>query len=248
VSNEESSARKAPPAGPDTFVKKACRSVGCACGNPEPAGNGVSRRSFMKTMGVSAAASSRSAAAAKASGLLGDAEQQENAGPLIVGPKPILLNLFVNGRITQVQAEPSATLLEALRLKLNLTGSKEICDRGACGGCSVLMDGKLVNSCMMLAIDAASSQITTVEGLEKGDKLDPVQEAFIKHDAMQCGYCTPGFVVASRALLNSNPKPTLDQIKHALGGNICRCGTYTNIFNAVLEASGQAPLTDQKGA
>jgi aerobic-type carbon monoxide dehydrogenase small subunit (CoxS/CutS family) len=99
---------------------------------------------------------------------------------------------------------------------------------------------------MMLAVDAIGSEITTVEGLVKGDKLDPVQVAFVKHDALQCGFCTPGLVVASRVLLNDIPKPTLDQIKHYLSGNICRCGTYTNVFNAVFEASGQSPVADSQ--
>jgi aerobic-type carbon monoxide dehydrogenase small subunit (CoxS/CutS family) len=146
----------------------------------------------------------------------------------------------------KLKVEPATTLLEALRIQLGLTGSKEVCDRGACGACSVLMDGKIVNSCLTLAVDAVGTQLTTVEGLAKDGKLDPIQEAFVRHDAMQCGYCTPGFVVASRALLNAKPKPTLEEIKHYLSGNICRCGTYGNMFNAVLEASGQPVVMDQK--
>ena len=110
-----------------------------------------------------------------------------------------------------------------------------------------MVDGKLVASCMMLAVDAIGAEVTTVEGLANGDELDPVQEAFVKHDALQCGFCTPGLVMASRALLDENPKPTLDEIKAGLSGNICRCGTYNNIFNAVLEASGQKPMVDGKG-
>jgi xanthine dehydrogenase YagT iron-sulfur-binding subunit len=157
------------------------------------------------------------------------------------------ITLSVNGKPTQLKVEPASTLLDALRLHLGLTGPKEICDRGACGGCSVLIDGKLMNSCMTLALDAVGAQVTTIEGLAKGDKLDPVQESFIRHDALQCGYCTPGLVMACRALLNETPKPTLDQIKRGLSGNICRCGTYTNVFNAALEASGQSPVMDQKG-
>jgi xanthine dehydrogenase YagT iron-sulfur-binding subunit len=143
--------------------------------------------------------------------------------------------------------DPATTLLDALRIQCDLTGSKEICDRGSCGGCSVLIDGKLVASCMMLAIDAEGAEITTAEGIANGDQLDPVQESFIRHDALQCGYCTPGLIVACRALLNENPEPTLDEIRRGLSGNICRCGTYTNIFNAVLDASGRRPIVDQKG-
>ena len=166
----------------------------------------------------------------------------------VIGPGPTEVTLKVNGKPFKTTIEPATTLLDALRMNLNLTGSKEICDRGSCGGCSVVVDGKLTVSCMMLATDAIGADVTTVEGLAQGSRLDPVQEAFIKHDALQCGYCTPGLLMASRALLDSNPKPTLDEIKQGLSGNICRCGTYTNIFNAVLEASGQPPVMDTKGA
>ena len=205
-------------------------------------GNGdqfnVSRRSFIQTLGVSAAAG---ALQAKAAALV---EDRRPDGPAVLGPDPVAIELKVNGKATPLTVEPATTLLEALRLHAGLTGSKEICDRGSCGGCSVIIDGKLMVSCMLLAVDTVGSEITTIEGLAKGDKLDPVQEMFVKHDALQCGYCTPGLVMASRSLLNDIPKPTLDQIKHWLSGNICRCGTYTNIFNAVLEASGQSPVSD----
>jgi xanthine dehydrogenase YagT iron-sulfur-binding subunit len=207
---------------------------------------GVSRRSFIQTLGVSAAAGSVIQAA--------QAIERERAVPAagpevpIQGPDPVDVTLKINGKPLTAKLEPATTLLEALRVHLGLTGAKEICDRGSCGGCSVLVDGKLTVSCMMLAADAVGAEITTIEGLAQGDKLDPIQECFVKHDALQCGYCTPGLVMASKALLMNNPKPTLDQIKHGLAGNICRCGTYTNIFNAVLEASGQPPIQDAKGA
>lgn len=204
---------------------------------------GVSRRSFIQTLGASAAAT---ALADRVTAATRPAPAAD--GPAILGPEPIEITLKVNGKDLKAKVDPAATLLQTLRLNLNLTGSKEICDRGSCGGCSVLIDGKLIVSCMMLATDAVGSEITTVEGLDKNGKLDPVQEAFIKHDAMQCGYCTPGLVMATRWLLNDVPKPTLDQIKKYLSGNICRCGTYTNIFNAALEASGQSPIMDGKGA
>ncbi len=203
--------------------------------------SGVTRRSFMKTLGVSAAVSSISAAVEVKA-----AELAEHAGPQVLGPDPVDITLNINGKAMSLKVEPATTLLEALRIQLGLTGSKEVCDRGACGACSVLVDGKIMNSCLTLAVDVVGTQVTTVEGLAKDGKLDPIQEAFVRHDAMQCGYCTPGFVVASRALLNAKPKPTLDEIKHYLSGNICRCGTYGNMFNAVLEASGQAVIMDQK--
>lgn len=196
----------------------------------------------MKTVGVSATVTTLSGIA-EAHAL---AREQE-AGDQLLGPGPISIVFTVNGKSAEMRVEPSTTLAEALRFQLGLTGTKVICDRGACGGCSVIVNGKLANACMMLVIDAQGASITTIEGIAKGGKLDPVQESYLRHDALQCGYCTPGFIVATRVLLDDVPKPTLDQIKKALGGNICRCGTYTNIFNAALEASGQAPIMDQKG-
>ncbi|MCX5689613.1 MAG: (2Fe-2S)-binding protein [Planctomycetota bacterium] len=201
----------------------------------------VSRRNFMQSLGVSAAAAS---VAGSAKALAAGTKAGEPGAMATLGPGAVDIALTVNGTKHSVKVEPCTTLLETLRHHIGLTGSKEICDRGSCGGCSVLIDGKLMVSCMMLAVDAAGSSITTIEGLEKNGALDPLQEAFIRHDALQCGYCTPGFVIASKWLLNTNPNPTLAQIKHAMAGNICRCGTYTNIFNAVLDASGQAPLMD----
>ncbi len=206
---------------------------------------GVSRRSFIQTLGASAAAT---ALADRVTAATEGGREKGADGPTILGPDPVEITLGVNGKDLKAKVDPSATLLQVLRLNLNLTGAKEICDRGSCGGCSVLIDGKLHVSCMMLAVDAVGAKITTVEGLEKDGKLDPVQEAFIKHDAMQCGYCTPGLVMATRWLLNEVPKPTMGQIQKYLAGNVCRCGTYTNVFNAALEASGQSPIMDGKGA
>jgi xanthine dehydrogenase YagT iron-sulfur-binding subunit len=210
---------------------------------------GVSRRSFLQTLGVSAAASAVAAraeealAAQNASGK----DQVAAANVPVLGPEPIRITLNVNGQPMATLIDPATALMESLRWHLNLTGTKEVCDRGACGACSVLVDGKLVASCMMLAIDAVGSQVTTIEGLGTPENLDPVQQAFIKHDALQCGFCTPGLVVASRALLNQHPRPTMEQIKVGLSGNLCRCGTYMNVFNAVLEASGQDPIADAGG-
>lgn len=217
---------------------------------PGPGKASVSRRSFIKGVGVSAAASSL-AAAAHASGLagLGDEPEKKDGGAGVMGPDAVAITLSINGKQMPVTVDPASTLLEVLRINLGLTGAKEVCDRGACGACSVILDGKLVVSCLTLAVDCVGSRITTVEGLgapDAGGGLDPVQVAFVKHDAMQCGYCTPGFVVASRVLLNNNPKPTLTDIKRGLSGNICKCGTYTNMFNAVLEASGQPVIVEQK--
>lgn len=205
-----------------------------------PDRDGVSRRSFLQTMGLSAAAG------AVAGTREAVAEHSESAvgSPAPVGPGFTRVRLRINGEDHDAMVDPGATLLDTLRREHGLTGSKEVCDRGACGACSVLVDGRLVASCMMLALDAEGAEITTVEGLATDGELDPVQEAFIRHDALQCGFCTPGLVVAARSLLDANPKPTLDEIKAGLSGNLCRCGTYTNVFNAVLDASGQSPIID----
>jgi aerobic-type carbon monoxide dehydrogenase small subunit (CoxS/CutS family) len=136
-----------------------------------------------------------------------------------------------------VQVEPRTTLLNTLRNHLDLTGAKLVCDRGSCGACTVHVDGKPVYSCMMLAIDAQGKKITTVEGLAKGGRLTPVQQEMVNKDGYQCGYCTPGFVMSLTALLNENPNPTLDDVKMATSGNICRCGTYPRIFEAALAAA-----------
>lgn len=147
------------------------------------------------------------------------------------------VTLKINGAEASLAVTPATTLLEALRETQGLTGAKEVCDRGACGACTVLVDGRSVNSCMMLAIDAVGRSVTTVEGLARGDRLDPVQRAFIEEDACQCGYCIPGFVVRARAFLDETPHPTREEVKQGLCGNICRCAAYTAIFAAVEKAS-----------
>ncbi|HXG63913.1 MAG TPA: (2Fe-2S)-binding protein [Blastocatellia bacterium] len=198
---------------------------------------GISRRSFLKGTGAGAAG----LAAARFQLPVATAKEQ-NAAASAVGPDPIPLTLRVNDQTYTLRLEPRVTLASALRDHLDLTGTKLICDRGACGGCTVLLDGEPVVSCMVLAITAQGKAIRTVEGLAKSDEqLDPLQEAFIAHDAMQCGYCTPGMLMSCRALLNHNPKPSLPEIKAAVSGNVCRCGTYPHIFAAVLAASGQDP-------
>ncbi|MGH7242708.1 MAG: (2Fe-2S)-binding protein [Phycisphaerales bacterium] len=203
---------------------------------------GFSRRSFIKTVGVSATVTTLAGLAEAHA-----AAREKEESDALQGPGPVAMAFTINGKAAEALAEPSTTLAEVLRYSLGLTGTKIICDRGSCGGCSVIVNGKLLNACMTLAIDVQGATITTVEGIASGGNLDPVQESFLRHDALQCGYCTPGFIVATRVLLNDVPKPTLEHIKKALGGNICRCGTYTNIFNAALEASGQAPIMDQNG-
>jgi len=187
--------------------------------------NGVSRRDFLRTAGVGAAATS----------LVGAVVVP--AADTVLGPEAVPLSLKINGAVHSVTVEPRVTLLSALRNHLELTGAKEVCDRGACGACTVLLDGRPIVSCMMLAADAVGHEITTVEGLGMPEALSPVQHAFVESDALQCGFCTPGFVVASTALLAANPHPSLDEIKHGLSGNLCRCGTYGRIFEAVQHAA-----------
>jgi xanthine dehydrogenase YagT iron-sulfur-binding subunit len=135
-----------------------------------------------------------------------------------------------------VEVEPRVTLLDALRQDLDVTGAKRVCDRGTCGACTMLVDGKPVYACTMLAIDAQGAKITTVEGLATSG-LHPLQQAFVDHDGLQCGFCTPGFVVACKAFLDKHPRPTREDVEHGLGGNLCRCGTYAGIREAVLAAA-----------
>jgi len=191
--------------------------------------SGLSRRDFLKITGVSAAAPLMAGAAAIAIEAPADAAIQ---GP---GKVPITLN--INEKKYNAQLEPRVTLLDALRDQFELTGAKRVCDRGTCGACTVLMDGKAVYSCSVLAIDAQSKAITTVEGLGQPGSLHPVQQAFIDNDAQQCGFCTPGFVVACKAFLDQHPHPTLEEIKHGLSGNFCRCGTYAGVRLAVMQAA-----------
>ena len=148
------------------------------------------------------------------------------------------IKLNVNGRGVAVMVKPTETLVDVLRDKLDLTGTKKACGLGDCGACTVLMDGKAVNSCLILAMDAQGHEITTIEGLEKKDgTLHPLQEAFLENGAVQCGFCTPGMVLSAKALLDENPSPTEEEIRRALAGNLCRCTGYAKIVQAVLETS-----------
>jgi xanthine dehydrogenase YagT iron-sulfur-binding subunit len=155
----------------------------------------------------------------------------------VFGPGKVPIKLTINGKAQTVEVEPRVTLLDALRNDLDVTGAKRVCDRGTCGACTMIVDGKPVYSCTTLAIEAQGKSITTVEGLMQGDKLHPLQQAFIDNDAQQCGFCTPGFVVACKAFLDKNPNPTPEQIQRGLGGNLCRCGTYMGVRAAVAQAA-----------
>jgi xanthine dehydrogenase YagT iron-sulfur-binding subunit len=149
------------------------------------------------------------------------------------------VSLTVNGKKHELTLDPRTTLLDALRERLGLTGSKKGCDAGACGACTVLVDGRRINACLTLAVMCDGKKVTTVEGLADGDKLHPLQEAFVKHDGFQCGYCTPGQICSATALLDENHAKTADEVRWWMSGNLCRCGAYPNIVTAVLEVIGK---------
>jgi xanthine dehydrogenase YagT iron-sulfur-binding subunit len=150
---------------------------------------------------------------------------------------PIIVKLHVNGKDTEVLVEPQWTLKQTLQYKLGLTGAKEMCNEGACGSCTVIMDGRAVLSCTLLTAECEGKNIQTVEGIAADPKWKPLVDAYCKWDAMQCGFCTPGFLVTAKALLDRNPNPTEEEIKDALAGNICICGTYPRHSTAILEAA-----------
>lgn len=191
----------------------------------------VTRRTFLKTTAAGVAGAGVAPGAMIAAGTAAAAEKA------VLGPGPVTFSLTVNGKAREVRAEPRVTLLEALRDHLGLTGAKRVCDRGTCGACTVLMDGKPAYACSVLAVDARGATIETVESLASGDSLHPIQAAFVDHDAQQCGFCTPGFVMATKALLARVPDPGPGHIAHGLGGNLCRCGTYAGMKRAVADAA-----------
>jgi len=148
-----------------------------------------------------------------------------------------LIKLKINGDSHEVAVEPWRTLLEVIRDTIGLTGTKRGCDEGDCGACTVLMNGRSVNSCLVLAVEAQGQEITTIEGLADGDQLHPIQQAFVEHGGLQCGYCTPGMILSAKAFLDKNPKPTEDQIKFAIAGNLCRCTGYVKIIESIQAAA-----------
>lgn len=194
---------------------------------------GFSRRNFLKGAGLTTAST-----VLVNSGLMAGTSTFgfENKGETL-GPEATLLTLHINGHARTFSAEPRATLAEVLREHLQLTGTKVVCDRGACSACTVWLDGQPVNSCMTLAVDVGDRKVTTIEGLSENGELHPLQQAFIDHDASQCGFCTPGMVMTAAHLLKTNPDPTLDEVKHAVRGNLCRCGTHPHVFKATLDAA-----------
>jgi xanthine dehydrogenase YagT iron-sulfur-binding subunit len=195
----------------------------------DPKRSGLSRRGFLKGIGVTSVAT----------GFLSPADLQQALAQQskVIGPGEVPITLKINGQDRQVSVEPRVTLLDALRNRLDLTGAKKVCDRGTCGACTVLVDGNPVYSCSMLAIEATGKEITTIEGIGTPAHLNGVQKAFIEHDAQQCGFCTPGFVMASAAFVRQHPNATVEQVRKGLGGNLCRCGTYAGMMLAVADAA-----------
>jgi len=192
--------------------------------------SGASRRGFLQGVGIGGGALT--------AGLLEPEAQADTSGSSNVnGPGEVSVTLHINGKPRQVKVEPRETLLDTLRNKLDLTAAKRVCDRGTCGACTVIMSGKVVYSCTVLAIDAQDKQIQTLEGLSANGKPHPVAQAFVNNDAQQCGYCTPGFVMATKGFLDRKPHPTEEQVRHGLNGNLCRCGTYMGVRKAALEAA-----------
>jgi len=186
---------------------------------------GITRRGFLQMMGAGAVASTATR------GL-----SAESAAEVMEPAEMTKIKLLVNGRRHRLLVEPRWSLLFVLRERLGLTGTKVGCERGECGACTVLINNQPRYACMTLALEAEGKEIVTLEGLMKGEKLGPVQEAFLEHDAFQCGYCTSGQIMAVEGLLRSNPTPSFEEIRHGLSGNLCRCGAYEHIFRAARRA------------
>jgi len=193
------------------------------------------RRKFLKGVGIAGAG----AAIADHLWVEGKAEEAQATPATLKGTVKVVLD--VNGQKRETQVEPRTTLLNALRNQLEpaVTGPKLVCDMGTCGACTVLLDGKPVYSCLVLAVDATNKKITTVEGLGTPEKPNAVQSAFVEYDASMCGFCTPGFVTTISAYLKKNPNPSLAEVREACKGNFCRCGTYPKVFEAALAAAQQ---------
>jgi len=198
--------------------------------NQARSGPGFNRRDFLKGSSVAVAATAIATAAE-------DSIAQDKKAANVVAAKPAPVKLNINGKTQTVTVEPRVTLIDVLRNDLNLTGAKEVCTTTNCGSCTVIIDGKPVYSCARTAVECQGKKITTVEGLGDGKNVDEVVKCFVKHDATQCGFCTPGFVVATRAFLNTKPNASLDEMRKGLGGNICRCGTYDGVAHAALECA-----------
>lgn len=207
---------------------------------------GLRRREFVKLVGGTGVAATAQVLAgrnlASAATTTVPGEPVAGAGE-VVGPGPVAMTLRINGEPKKITIEPRVTLLDALRNHLDLTGAKKVCDRGTCGACTIIVNGKPTYSCSVLAIEVADrggkpgADIRTIEGIAPEGKLHPLSASFVENDAQQCGFCTPGFIMSCKAYLESHHNPTVEEVKHALGGNLCRCGTYIGVRNAVVQAA-----------
>ena len=209
-------------------------------------GPGIGRRKFVKLVGGTSMAVTAGGVLAGAAVLPGIAAEAPSA---VMGPTAIPITLRVNGEARKLMLEPRVTLLDALRNHLDLTGAKKVCDRGTCGACTVHLNGRAVYSCTILAVDAAESgaEIHTIEGLAPEGQIHPLSAAFVANDGQQCGFCTPGFVMASKAYLDRHPHPSYNDVKEGLGGNFCRCGTYMGVRRAVVTVGGGAGIPPNEG-
>jgi xanthine dehydrogenase YagT iron-sulfur-binding subunit len=196
------------------------------------------RRNFLKGFGSGALST-----AVVPKLLVQDASSLQTKGGKVPLYSKKQITLTINEKKYVLVVEPRETLVHVLRERLKLTGTKESCNAGGCGACTVIMDGRTVYSCMVLAVEAEGSKITTIEGLLDGEELHPIQKAFVDNDAMQCGYCTPGQIMSAKVLLEKNPNPVAEDVKRAMAGNLCRCVSYPHIINAVLDASKRLSKT-----
>jgi xanthine dehydrogenase YagT iron-sulfur-binding subunit len=200
---------------------------------------GLSRRAFLQGSGIAAAATAVTGVPVVPEAAAAPVQGAGQANVPGFGPAAVKVTLNVNGREMTTTIEPRVTLLDALRNHLDVTGCKRVCDRGTCGACTVMLDGKPVYSCTTLALEVQGKPIRTAESLVNGEKLDAVPAAFVRYDAQQCGFCTPGFVVAMKAVLEANPKATPADVEKGLQGNICRCGTYEQMRDAIYALCNQ---------
>lgn len=193
---------------------------------------GMSRRKFLKTLGTGVVGTTVALDSLKAK-----VREKKEKGELSPHQNRVPLSLEVNGKHYTLLVEPQTSLAELLRNQLKLTGTKIVCNHGECGACTVLLDNKAVYSCHLLALDAAGKSITTIEGLLNGEELHPLQKAFVEHDGLQCGFCTPGQIMAAQALLLKNPHPSREEVLTGMSGNLCRCAAYPHIIDSVLAAA-----------
>ena len=200
------------------------------CGSQREQRKGFSRRTFIEGVGIGAGTV----------GALGAADSARADTHEVVGPDPVPITLNINGKSHELSVEPRVTLIDALRNMLDHTGAKKVCDRATCGACTVVVDGSPVYSCTLLAIEAQGRRIETVEGISSDDAMHPVQTQFVENDAQQCGFCTPGLVMAGKVIVDRNPRPSMADVESGLCGNICRCGTYVGVRKAVYEAARES--------